>query len=178
MQEKMTFNTRETFVLHGTKNFKWHLIRRKSSQMPRNHEKLMVYLKNFPRCARYSVTNFIRKIMKHWWYIWKISPPYASRSFVTNSKKTTCVFLLYKTEFLKNNHEKSFYLWIEKVIICWFSNKKKADRRITNHYIPSTSFGTLGQNWFQKLSKCNPELQKLKWKYMKIKFLKFYDKVG
>ena len=26
----------------------------------------------------------------------------------------------------------------------------KSDRRITNYYIPRTSFGTLGQNWFER----------------------------
>ena len=37
-----------------------------------NREKSMIYVENFPRCARQIVKNFLRKLMKNQWYMFKI----------------------------------------------------------------------------------------------------------
>ena len=58
------------FYLH--KEFRAAEIRfylhKESLSLNKNREKSMMYVKNFPRCARQFVKNFLRKIMTNQWY--------------------------------------------------------------------------------------------------------------
>ena len=93
----------------------------------KTHEKLMIYLKNFPRCARQFVKNFIvvfHDFLKENLFLWnwrKMIFPRCARQFVENFflfkmltkqwyiQKISALRALISYEFLKTNSAQKLY---------------------------------------------------------------------